>query len=89
MTHTHPHSEAMTCRELIELVTDYIEGALPSSERERFEAHLGACPHCVIYVEQTRTTAATVRRLGGQSLSPAARDALLGAFRDWKAGDVV
>ena len=46
----------ITCQELVELVTGYLEGALPARERERFEHHLALCPGCVIYVEQMRET---------------------------------
>jgi anti-sigma factor RsiW len=74
----------MTCRELVEVVTDYLEGDLPSTERARFEAHLAQCPHCVDYVEQMRLTVAALGHLSEESLSPAARTGLLAAFRDWR-----
>lgn len=53
----------MTCQELVELVTDYFEGALPPDERERLEAHLDSCGDCVAYVGQMRTTTAIIGRL--------------------------
>jgi anti-sigma factor RsiW len=53
----------MTCQELVELVTDYFEGALPPDERERLEAHLESCRDCVAYVGQMRTTIAIIGRL--------------------------
>lgn len=75
----------ITCRELVELVTDHLEGRLPESERERFEDHLALCPGCQAYVEQMRATLRALGRIPEGSLSPAARDELLHAFRDWRA----
>jgi anti-sigma factor RsiW len=75
---------AITCQELVELVTDYFEGALPAGERARFERHLDGCPHCTTYVEQMRITVRTLGRLPEESIPPHAREALLEAFRDWK-----
>jgi anti-sigma factor RsiW len=74
----------MSCKELVELVTDYLEDALSSEERRRFEGHLAICPGCVTYVEQIRATVLTVGRLSEESIPPATRDELLDAFRDWK-----
>ena len=73
-----------SCQELVELVTDYLEGALSRSERARFERHIAACPHCPVYLEQIRTTVAAVGRLESDAIPPAAREELLRAFRDWK-----
>ena len=53
----------LTCRELVELVTDYLEGALGDDERARFEAHLGGCAGCTAYLHQMRTTIWLVGRL--------------------------
>ena len=54
----------LTCRELVELVTDYLEGALSLAERHRFEGHLGTCRVCPRYVEQLRTTVRVLGKLG-------------------------
>jgi anti-sigma factor RsiW len=75
----------LSCQEIVELVTDYIEGVMPSEERRRFEHHLTYCPGCVTYVEQIRETI----RLTGETpreetLSPALREGLLTQFRDWQ-----
>ena len=78
--------ETMTCREFVELVTDYLEGRLTGAERERFQAHLDLCPGCQAYVEQMRRTLAALGRIPEESISPAARDELLHAFRAWHAG---
>ena len=72
----------MTCQELVELVTDYLEGALPREDAARFEAHVAACPGCEVYLEQVRTTIAVTRASGG-GVEPAAVSPLLDAFRDW------
>jgi anti-sigma factor RsiW len=74
----------LTCQELVELVTDYLEDALPSHERLRFEDHLAGCAGCRRYLEQMRLTVTTLGRLCEDDLSSAARDDLLAAFRTWK-----
>ena len=73
----------LTCRELVELVTDYLEGTLPPHERARFEAHLGACEACVAYVEQMRATAWLTQVAGTDETVPG-MDALREAFRGYK-----
>ena len=75
----------LTCIELVELVTEYLEGGLGAGERERFEEHLGSCEGCATYLDQMRQTLVTVGSLREEDLSPAMRDALLAAFRDWAA----
>jgi anti-sigma factor RsiW len=77
-------AEQLSCQELVELVTDYFEGALPAEGRARFEAHIGGCDGCVAYVEQMRTTIELVGRLEPDDVTPEAQAALLGAFRNWK-----
>ncbi|HET6411316.1 MAG TPA: zf-HC2 domain-containing protein [Anaeromyxobacter sp.] len=74
------------CRDVVELVTDYLEGRLPADERTRFELHLGYCDSCRIYLRQMRQVLSATGRLGEESISPEAREALLRAFRSWKAG---
>ena len=74
----------MSCKELIELVTDYLEGVLPSEERARFEEHLSQCPGCEIYLEQIRQIIRTLGKLDEDSIPPLARDTLLQTFRNWK-----
>lgn len=75
--------QELTCQELVELVTDYFDGALPPAERARFDAHLDECEACRIYLEQMRATIAAVhssRELEGREEV----GALLQTFRDWK-----
>ena len=74
----------LTCRELVELVTEYLEGTLQPLERDRFEAHLEGCSKCGAYLDQMRATLAAARRLSERSLPRGARVALLRAFRGWK-----
>lgn len=75
---------ALECRELVELVTDYLEGTLAPEERTRFELHLAVCPGCAAYVRQLRAAFGTSRRVSEDSLPGETRDRLLTAFRDWK-----
>jgi predicted anti-sigma-YlaC factor YlaD len=76
----------LTCKELVELVTDYLEGALSPTDRARFEEHLSMCTGCRNYVEQLRDTLRLVGTLTEDHLSPRVRDDLLGAFRTWRRG---
>ena len=77
-------SDDLPCRELVELVTDYLEGALPASERARFEAHLAICSGCRAYLEQMRQTVRSMGRLSEESIDPDVKERLLEAFRDWR-----
>ena len=78
---------ALTCKEQVELVTDYLEGALSSEDKERFEAHLATCDGCAAYLQQMRTTIQTVENLEEESLSSQAKENLLRLFRNWKTRD--
>jgi len=73
----------MPCQELVEVVTDYLDGALADMDRLRFEAHLEECDACSDYLEQIRQTIEVVGRLAPESLSDEAREGLLAAFRGW------
>jgi anti-sigma factor RsiW len=76
--------DPLACREFVELVTDYLEGALPPEERVRFEAHLRECDGCAGYLEDMRVTVRTLRsnELPEPPADPQAREALLAAFRE-------
>ncbi len=76
---------SLSCQELVELVTDYLEDALTADTRARFEHHIDECPSCGTYLDQMRFSIALTGRLAEGDLSPERRDALLDAFRDWKA----
>ena len=79
-------ADDLACQELVELVTEYLEGTLPPPQRARFEAHLANCRHCRLYLEQMRQTVRTLGRLSADSVLPSAREELLRAFRGWKRG---
>jgi anti-sigma factor RsiW len=74
----------MDCKELVELVTAYLEGALDDPTRARFEGHLQACDGCETYLQQFRMTVATLGKIPDEELDPAFRDRLLTAFRYWQ-----
>ena len=76
----------MNCDEFVELVTAYLEGALPAGTERRFVEHLAECEGCDRYLEQIRATVDNLGHLPAQRLAPEARDRLLAAFRDWPAG---
>ncbi len=75
----------LSCRELVELVSDYLEGALSIGDRMRFEAHIESCDGCTAYLDQMRRTIALTGRLREEDVEPAALGELLAAFRDWRS----
>ena len=74
----------LTCREIVELLSDYLEDSLPPRERARVEAHLATCPDCLAYLEQLQTTIGALGRLRRQDLPQPLRARLLRAFRGWR-----
>jgi anti-sigma factor RsiW len=76
--------EWITCADLVELVTEYFEGALPTPDRRRFERHLVACPPCRAYLSQLRDMITAVGSLREDDVPVAAKEELLAEFRDWK-----
>jgi anti-sigma factor RsiW len=77
-------TEALNCQELVELVTDYVEGMLDERDRVAFEQHLAVCEGCTEYVDQLRATITITGTLTPGDLSPDAERTLLQAFRAWK-----
>ena len=73
----------LTCQELVEIVSDYLDGALPEANRERFDAHLETCEGCRRYLDQMRTTIHVAGTLSEEDLDPGVRDQLLQLFREW------
>ena len=73
----------LMCRELVEVITDYLEGSMPARERARFEAHLAGCDACTAYVEQMRITIRLTGRLDERDLDADTRAALMHAFHGW------
>ena len=83
----NPHDDGeMACKELVELVTDYLEGALETNERVRLEAHLADCDDCTIYLEQMRTTIRLTGMLTEDQIPAEGHDELLRVFQTWRAG---
>lgn len=74
----------MTCKELVELITDYLEGKLSEEVRQRVESHLSTCEGCTRYLEQMHQTIRLTGRVGEESLTPQQREVLLRIFRGWK-----
>jgi hypothetical protein len=79
--HIDPNIDVV-CRQVVELVTDYLEDALPDDLRAAVERHFEQCPPCVVYIEQVRTTAASLRQVPVESISPTMRVELVSAFRE-------
>jgi anti-sigma factor RsiW len=77
-------AEHVTCQEVVELVSGYLEGTLDPDEASLFEQHINFCDGCEWYLEQMRLTVATVGRIEEESVPPEARERLLDAFRHWK-----
>jgi anti-sigma factor RsiW len=77
----------LTCAELVELVTDYLEGRLPDLERRRFDEHLTGCDGCTAYVEQMRTTIAVAGRVPAPDVPAELKERLLEAFRGWRPSE--
>jgi predicted anti-sigma-YlaC factor YlaD len=83
LSHMGAPQEAMTCQQLVELVTDYFEDALTPEERVRFDSHVEVCPGCENYLEQMRTTMRLVRNADELEDRPEVAQ-LLELFRDYK-----
>jgi anti-sigma factor RsiW len=83
---TEIQTPEMSCRELVEVITEYLEGTLPAEDRARFDAHIADCDGCTNYLDQMRQTIRALGHLPPESLSPEAERALLDAFRDWRKG---
>ena len=77
----------LSCREMVELVTDYLEGALSPVDRARFDAHIARCEGCTMYLRQMREMLDLLGELTTDSISPQAEAELLATFRDWKSAD--
>jgi len=76
---------SLTCRELVRLITEYLDGAMAPSERMEFERHIATCHPCRGYLAQMQSVLSATGRLGEEALAPDAERTLLEAFRDWKA----
>ena len=76
---------ALVCRDAVELITDYLEGALGERERTRLEHHLSGCPHCSEYLDQMRRTLDLLGRIEPEELAPEVQDELVELYRRWLA----
>lgn len=82
LTERSVREELPTCREVVELVTEYLEGQLTPADRERFEMHLAVCDPCVTYLEQIRLTIDAVGSLDESQIPADQRTELIAAFRE-------
>jgi anti-sigma factor RsiW len=76
------------CIEVVELLTDYLEGVLDEETQRRVEAHLELCPPCVVFLDQLRSTISSVEQLPVETLPSETVDALEEAFRSFHSGDM-
>jgi predicted anti-sigma-YlaC factor YlaD len=79
-------TDGLTCKEVVEIVTDYLEGALSPEDRARFDQHLAVCDGCTYYVEQMRETIRLSGMVTEEQIPVTQRERLREAFRDWKTG---
>jgi anti-sigma factor RsiW len=79
-----PRKDPLACQEIVEMVTDYLEGALPRGERRRLESHLADCPHCIEYLAQMRATIRFTGRLEPDDLTAEMREDLGELYRRWR-----
>jgi anti-sigma factor RsiW len=75
----------LVCQQAVELVTDYLDGALGRRDRRRFESHLRACPNCCVYLEQIRRTIQLTGAMEAQDLTPEARADLIELYQRWRS----
>ena len=77
-------TDELTCREVVELVTDYLEVSLSLEKQEQFEEHIAGCPGCTAYIAQVQQTIGMLRKLSGEPVFPETKEALLRMFQEWK-----
>ncbi len=74
----------LVCQEVVELVTEYLEGTMAARDRARFEAHIADCPNCRRYLAQMRTTLEALGRIEAEEVAPEAMEELLALYRRWR-----
>ena len=79
-----PEPPEIVCQQWVEMVTDYLEGALPPDLQDAADRHLAACPHCREYLEQMRRTIGVAGHLGDEDVADDVVDALAAAFREYQ-----
>lgn len=77
-------TDKLTCREVVELVTDYLEASLLPERHEQFEEHISQCPGCTAYIAQVRQTIGMLHKLSDEPIFPETKEELLQKFREWK-----
>jgi predicted anti-sigma-YlaC factor YlaD len=75
------------CQEIVELITDYLQGTMSRSESRRLEAHLAGCENCSEYLRQMRVTIRASGMLREEDLTPETREEFAGMFRLWQSGE--
>jgi predicted anti-sigma-YlaC factor YlaD len=78
--------DELSCQQVVELVTDYLENALLPGMSKRLEEHVAECPGCENYIEQMQLTIDMLRQIARESVFPATKQELLQLFRDWNKG---
>jgi anti-sigma factor RsiW len=76
---------ALSCRQAVDLMTDYLEAALPPAKRSAFERHLAQCEACTAYLRQMELTVATLGRLEPEQLPPEVVEELVAVYRRWRS----
>ena len=79
-------SRDIVCQQAVELVSDYLEGALSRADRRRYELHLAACPHCAEYLAQIRKTIELTGSITPDDLTPQVQDEFIVLYRQWRSG---
>jgi anti-sigma factor RsiW len=79
--------QSLVCRQAVELVTDYLEGALSRTQRRRFEAHLTRCPDCPEYLAQIRAVITLAGSITPDDLTPRMRGEFIRLYRRWQADE--
>jgi len=82
-----PAAPHLTCGQLVDAITDYLDGAMAPDEHERLELHLSFCPPCQVYLDQMKLTIAATGRLRASDVSAEAEAVLMALFRAWSEGD--
>ena len=72
------------CQQVVEMVTDYVEGVMPGADRRRLEHHLGGCRYCTAYLAQIRETIRLAGRVTPDDLTPPMRTELTDLYRRWR-----
>jgi anti-sigma factor RsiW len=75
----------IVCQQAVELVTDYLDGAMSRASRRRFERHLATCAHCTEYLTQMRITIEVTGSLTPEDLTPEQRDEFVALYRQWRS----